>query len=83
MTRAAPALAIAFLLTLPSIAADLVGQASVIDGDTQEIHSTRIRLYGIHAPQSVKRAPRSGTRLNCATHSLRIRSATAAKYGQF
>jgi endonuclease YncB( thermonuclease family) len=30
---------------------DWVGQASVIDGDTLEIHSTRIRLWGIDAPE--------------------------------
>jgi len=29
---------------------DLIGQASVIDGDTLEIHGTRIRLWGIDAP---------------------------------
>jgi endonuclease YncB( thermonuclease family) len=28
------------------------GQASVIDGDTLEIHGTRIRLWGIDAPES-------------------------------
>ena len=32
--------------------ADLIGQASVIDGDTLEIHGTRIRLWGIDAPES-------------------------------
>jgi endonuclease YncB( thermonuclease family) len=31
---------------------ELVGQASVIDGDTIEIHGTRIRLWGIDAPES-------------------------------
>src|SRR5712691_9577761 len=30
----------------------LAGQASVIDGDTLEIHGTRIRLWGIDAPES-------------------------------
>jgi len=29
----------------------LVGQASVINGDTLEIHGTRIRLWGIDAPE--------------------------------
>ena len=33
-------------------AGDLAGQASIIDGDTLEIHGTRIRLWGIDAPES-------------------------------
>ncbi|WP_371259545.1 thermonuclease family protein [Bradyrhizobium sp. URHD0069] len=43
-------------LTLGSIAVatagDFTGQASVIDGDTLEIHGTRIRLWGVDAPES-------------------------------
>ena len=47
----------AALLTLlflwsPALAGELIGQASVIDGDTLEIHGTRIRLWGIDAPES-------------------------------
>src|ERR1700680_2026260 len=38
----------------PSLAADLTGQASIIDGDTLEIHGTRIRLWGIGAPESTQ-----------------------------
>jgi endonuclease YncB( thermonuclease family) len=49
----------AALLTLlslwsPTLADDLIGQASVIDGDTLEIHGTRIRLWGIDAPESTQ-----------------------------
>src|ERR1700751_3247297 len=39
------------LWPLPALADDLIGQASVIDGDTIEIHGTRIRLWGIDAPE--------------------------------
>jgi endonuclease YncB( thermonuclease family) len=35
-----------------ALADDLIGQASVIDGDTLEIHGSRIRLWGIDAPES-------------------------------
>ncbi len=40
------------LLSSGACANDLVGQASVVDGDTLEIHGTRIRLWGVNAPES-------------------------------
>ena len=46
---------LAALILAPAFAAaadNLAGQASVIDGDTLEIHGTRIRLWGIDAPES-------------------------------
>ena len=40
------------LAALPSIAmADIIGRASVTDGDTIEIHGQRIRLHGVDAPE--------------------------------
>jgi endonuclease YncB( thermonuclease family) len=36
----------------PALPSGLIGQASVIDGDTLEIHGTRIHLWGIDAPES-------------------------------
>ena len=35
-----------------ALADDLIGKASVIDGDTLDIHGTRIRLWGLDAPES-------------------------------
>jgi endonuclease YncB( thermonuclease family) len=48
------ALFILLLLWGPALADDLIGQASVVDGDTLEIHGTRIRLWGIDAPESTQ-----------------------------
>jgi endonuclease YncB( thermonuclease family) len=44
--------AAACLCAPPAFADNLTGQASIIDGDTLEIHGTRIRLWGIDAPES-------------------------------
>jgi endonuclease YncB( thermonuclease family) len=52
MTR----LIVAALMFVASIAESMsdqiVGQASIVDGDTLQIHGTRIRLWGIDAPES-------------------------------
>lgn len=52
-------LCIFLALSLPALSseteyADIQGVASVIDGDTIEIHATRIRLNGIDAPESAQ-----------------------------
>ncbi len=46
------ALTIALCLLATPALADVAGVASVIDGDTLEIHDQRIRLHGIEAPES-------------------------------
>ena len=43
---------IALALCGTAFADDLIGQATVIDGDTIEIHGTRIRIFEIDAPES-------------------------------
>ena len=43
----------------------LVGQASVIDGDTIEIHGTRIRFNGIDAPESSQTCEADGLSYRC------------------
>jgi endonuclease YncB( thermonuclease family) len=51
----APLLIVAACLCASAAFADnLTGQASVIDGDTLEIHGTRIRLWGIDAPETTQ-----------------------------
>jgi endonuclease YncB( thermonuclease family) len=44
--------ALALISTHVAAGDDLTGQASIIDGDTLEIHGARIRLWGIDAPES-------------------------------
>ena len=38
----------------PEVTTAIVGQASVIDGDTIEIRGVRVRLHGIDAPESAQ-----------------------------
>lgn len=50
----------------PTSAGGLRGTASVIDGDTIDLHGTRIRLWGIDAPESGQRCTRpSGADWRC------------------
>jgi endonuclease YncB( thermonuclease family) len=55
---------IALLFSFPTNAqAQLAGTASAIDGDTIEVHGTRIQLHGIDAPESRQECQRP----NCTT----------------
>ena len=46
-------------------AASISGTASVIDGDTIEIHGKRIRLHGIDAPESKQTCTAAGESWRC------------------
>ncbi|BBC01962.1 MULTISPECIES: thermonuclease family protein [Bradyrhizobium] len=46
--------AAAAITATPAVAEDIVGRVSVVDGDTLEIHGTRVRLWGIDAPESTQ-----------------------------
>ena len=43
----------------------MAGTASVIDGDTLEIHGVRVRLHGIDAPESRQTCERDGKEYRC------------------
>ncbi len=63
----------------PANAEDLVGRASVIDGDTLEIHGRRIRLLGIDAPEGGQFCEKDGKRYRCGQ---RAAQALADKIGR-
>ncbi len=67
------ALTIALCLLATPALADVAGTASVIDGDTIEVHGQRIRLHGIDAPESRQLCRREGEPRQCrkdATNAL-------------
>ena len=57
---------------LPASAADWVGTAQVVEGDMLEIRSTRLRLFGIDAPEAGQpcQGPDGGT-YDCAAEAMK------------
>lgn len=58
-------LIIAAFAAFPALSQSLSGTASVIDGDTIEIHGQRIRLHAIDAPESRQTCTRGGRTWRC------------------
>ncbi len=57
---------------------EIVGRAHVIDGDTIVVAGTRIRLYGIDAPESHQTCSRAGQRWACGiSATVALRALTA------
>lgn len=52
-------------IAYPVAAADVAGRASVIDGDTIEIHNQRIRIWGIDAFEAAQLCIRNGKSWRC------------------
>lgn len=57
--------------TLPPDPAPVIGRASIVDGDTLEVHGQRIRLWGIDAPESRQTCHRDGTTYRCGQEAAR------------
>jgi endonuclease YncB( thermonuclease family) len=56
-----------FIAALPAVAEEpVIGRASVIDGDTVEVHDVRVRFSGIDAPESWQRCvDKAGVEYRC------------------
>ena len=57
----------------PAPAANIIGQARIVDGDSLVISGTKIRLHGIDAPESRQHCQRGSTSWACgraATNAL-------------
>ena len=79
LARKTPVFLSAVLLTINGLAfaGDLIGQVSVIDGDTIEIHGTGIRIFGIDAPESISFAGMKTANSTDADKRHRMRCSTS------
>lgn len=57
---------------LPALAEDLVGRATVIDGDTIDIAGARVRLNGIDAPEKAQLCETGQGTWACGTNATRV-----------
>ena len=64
--------AVLCLLAAPALA-DVTSPASVIDGDTLEIHGQRIRLHGIDAPESRQLCRLDGKPWQCGRDAANVK----------
>jgi len=60
------------VLAPPLGSQSIKGQASVVDGDTIEIHGTRIRLFGIDAPESGQSCTAQGRTYQCGQQAALV-----------
>ncbi len=73
------ALTIALCLLATPALADVAGVASVIDGDTLEIHGQRIRFHGVDAPESRQLCRLDGKPWQCGKDAANAKQARLPK----
>jgi endonuclease YncB( thermonuclease family) len=67
------ALLASLAIAAPAVAAEIAGPARVIDGDTIDIAGTRIRLWGIDAPETRQTCEgRDGQTYECGRDSRAV-----------
>lgn len=66
-------IALALLGCTPCLAEPLTGHATVVDGDTLDLHGTRVHLYGIDAPEAAQRCETAtGQSYPCGHEATRL-----------